>query len=621
MSAQLGVDGLVSGLDTQQIVAQLMRLERQPVVRLEQQRAQHRQADEAWAQMATKLQGLRSAADTLTRGGDLAAKTTVSSSNDSAVGVSPLGSAQISPGTTSLTVDQLATGSQQASLAEFTSPDAVVGQGTMTIRVGGQDLEIETVENATVQDLARIINDLDQGARAQVLKVGEDRYRLVITSTSTGQSGAVSVVGDHPGVGAMETTQTAQDALVTVGGIQVSRDTNQIDDLVDGVALDLRQAGTGPVVIGVERDLDAVTEQVGDLVDALNGVLSAVGTLGRTSQDPENRGPLAGDTTLRSIATRARDLVAQGVDTGDGVVALSVIGIELTRTGEVTFDEARFRQALDNDFDGTVALLARSAVTDGDHLANAQMTSRTTSGSYEVEVTQAATKAFAASAGYTASATDETFTVSTGQTVAEVTVAADATRDEAVAAINAALADAGMALEARADGAGIAIEATRYGSRDSFETDGAAALLGGELTGDGQDVAGTIGGEAATGNGRRLQASDGDPRGLSVEITVDEDTLANAGGSMALGTVSASAGFSGNVAELATRVAGSDGDVQRARSRLDRRINAVDDRIDRFESRLEIRHRTLMRQFTAMEQAMARLMDQGQWLQGQLPPA
>lgn len=620
MSSQLGVDGLVSGLNTQQIVSQLMRLERQPVMRLEQTRSQHRAADDAWARIATKLQAVQTSASAIADRSRTAATVAVTSSDESAVVATAVPGAQVSKGAVSLTVDRLATASQVASVAEFTSPDDVIGQGTMTIRIAGEDVQIETVDNATVKDLTRIVNDLDQGARAQVLKVGQDRYRLVITSAVEGTAGAVSVVGDHPGVGATETTRAAVDALVTVGGIQVSRPTNQIDDLVDGVQLDLRRSGTGPVTVDVRPDTDAVVAQVADLVDAMNSALSTVGELGATSADADSRGVLSSDASVRRVAASIRDVVAAGVDTGGGVTSLSALGVELTRTGEVTLDEGRLREALETDFDATVELLSRTATTDGPYLADPLSTSATATGSYDVVVTQAATRASDASAGYTAPVADETFTVSTVGGSADVTITAGATRQDAVDAINAAITGAGLALEARADGSGIAIESTRWGSSGDFSTAGAAAVLGGELSGTGQDVAGTIGGEAATGTGQRLRADVGDPAGLSVTVTVDAATLAGAGGQMQIGPVDAAEGFGGQVASLMDQLTDTGGVVDRARGRLERRIGSVDDQIQRHELRLDLRERTLMRQFTAMEQAMGQLIEQGNWLTSQLPP-
>ena len=66
--------------------------------------------------------------------------------------------------------------------------------------------------------------------------------------------------------------------------------------------------------------------------------------------------------------------------------------------------------------------------------------------------------------------------------------------------------------------------------------------------------------------------------------------------------------------------------IQRSRDAIDGRIRSYDDRIEAFEARLELRERTLRRQFTGLETALAQLQAQGQWLAGQLgsfsqPPA
>ncbi|MER3453162.1 MAG: flagellar hook protein, partial [Acidimicrobiia bacterium] len=66
MSSSLtSVDGLVTGLNTSQIIAQLMAIERRGVDRLQTRQKQYDARISAWDDIAAKVAGLRTALDAL----------------------------------------------------------------------------------------------------------------------------------------------------------------------------------------------------------------------------------------------------------------------------------------------------------------------------------------------------------------------------------------------------------------------------------------------------------------------------------------------------------------------------------------------------------------------------
>jgi flagellar hook-associated protein 2 len=60
------------------------------------------------------------------------------------------------------------------------------------------------------------------------------------------------------------------------------------------------------------------------------------------------------------------------------------------------------------------------------------------------------------------------------------------------------------------------------------------------------------------------------------------------------------------------------GSIDAVAERLDARVGAQNDRIERMEGRLERRREMLIRRFSALEEAMARAQTQMQWLTAQL---
>lgn len=611
MSA-ISFGGAVSGLDTNQMIQQLMHLERQPIRRLEADQQGFRDEVDAWSDFRGKLTTLSSAVEQFARQGSMEGRISATSSNEDIVEARE-GAGQAEPGSHSIAVEQLATRGQVASVETFDSPELELEAGTFELTVGTETVEIEIADGMTMDDLRRKINEADAGAQASIVMTGEGEYKLVLTSRNTGAANQVSVNStppDFPG-GDFEVTTEAQDALVNYGGVEVTRSTNVIDDLIQGVELDLQQAAPGqPVEVTVERDHDEIVDQVAEMVEAFNATVGKADQLTRTSQDEENRGPLSGDSTIRGIVNNMRNVIAQGVETEDGLRSYrDVLGIELTRSGELTLDESRLREALESDFDRVEAALARTASVDGDGVASAFAGRRVAEGDYDVEVLEPATRAEAGEA-YTEPAEAVDFTVTSGTTTADVTVADGLALDDAVASINTQLEDAGISrLEAAAEEGELVFRATSWGSSGDF-TIGAGVndLVDGEIDGayTGTDAEGTINGEEADGRGRTLRGT-GDADGLSVSLAPNAEVGDTA-------TVAVGAGFGGRLDEQLDLAAGRGGTVDRARDRIEGRISRIDDRIESYERRLEQRQRTLERQFTGMEQAIARLQDQQQGL-------
>ena len=63
---------------------------------------------------------------------------------------------------------------------------------------------------------------------------------------------------------------------------------------------------------------------------------------------------------------------------------------------------------------------------------------------------------------------------------------------------------------------------------------------------------------------------------------------------------------------------GGDSSIQGIKERIDTQKRGIDQRIDRFEDRLEVRRQNLIRKFTALEEALAQAQSEGAWIEAQL---
>lgn len=613
------IGGIASGLDTAAIVKQLMALERQPLNVMTNRRAAWQQADTAWGQINTKLSSVRSAVDALRDPAALAKAVTASSSNDGIAAIRVTGSPSV--GATSVTVDALAAAHRTSVGGAFAGATETVGAGELTIRgADGTALGRATfTEHTTLEDAARQLNAV-AGVRAQVVNTGAEGYRIVMTADGTGAAAAFTV--EAPAGHRFETAQVltqGSDAQLSMGGLSITRPTNVISDLYEG--LELRLTGVGEVSLNVERDIEASSKLVKNLVDAVNGALAELKKHGNTSATAGERGVLAGDSLVRSLSTELRGVVA-GLTVGGEYGTPSTIGISLTRDGKLTLDETKLRAAITKDPDAVAALVGRASSASDPGVA-VITTGRAAVGTYDLHIENPATAAQVTGAAYPADGAERSFTITTssGKAVEVELTAADTSATAAVTRINAALKAAGdqTVTASVVDGA-VKLTASRAGAASSFTVAGSGDL-GLDAVEPGTDVTGHLiedrgdGSDPVvhqlTGSGRTLTG----PTGSTVAGLVLSVPLGTTGPT---GQVTVADGLAGAFDRVLRSAEGTEGRIATARKNVQSRIKSANDQLAAAERRFELREITIRRQFTAMETALATLQSQGNWLAGQI---
>jgi flagellar hook-associated protein 2 len=597
-----------------------MQLERQPMFQLQRRQTDYETKNKTWDQIATKLNGVQDKLDALKMAQDWQRFTSVSSSNEAAVAVTTAGSASV--GSASFTVDRLATTHQSASAGTFAAMTDLVGAGDLTITVDGTDHTITTDAATTVSDVIGQIKSLDIGVSASLLFTGTSEAKLVLKAGVSGAAASFATSTDIASFGGFSVVEQGVDAQLTVGSgpgaLTIERSTNIIDDFVDGATITLKATTASPVDIAVSRDPDAAATAVKELVDSINGALSTIATATKAGSEDAAGGPLSNDSTARNLAINLRASLSSAVSATEGTYrTASSIGISLTREGTYTLDETKLKEALAEDFDAVGDLFERSSnVTDG-RIGIASVGSSVTDGSYDVQITRAASIAEVAGPDFTDSNKDNTFTIEQDGVVATVSIPKWSTITETIDAINAALTGAGIStVSASQVGNTIRLGDTRYGSAYSFTV--SANDYGLEGTFQGSDVAGTIGGLAATGSGRSLTGS-GSLSSMVLSIGATPAEVSAAGGTLALGSISVSAGIAGTLDNYLDTLTETGGVVDRARDRWDAQIELLKDRIEQFEDRLESREVALRRQYSALESTLARLNSASAGLFAALP--
>ena len=136
---------------------------------------------------------------------------------------------------------------------------------------------------------------------------------------------------------------------------------------------------------------------------------------------------------------------------------------------------------------------------------------------------------------------------------------------------------------------------------------------------NGVDVEGTINGEAATGTGQILVGdSDSDSiAGLSIRATITAAQLTTQGSDQ--GTVKITQGVADSLRRSLESITDPfEGLVATKEDAIQDTIDSAQDQIEAMEERLALTESTLLRQFTAMETAVAEMNSVGAFLGSQL---
>lgn len=258
-----------------------------------------------------------------------------------------------------VTVQQQAT-AQSLRSGAFANADTVVGTGTLRIGVGDQSFDIEMIEgDNALSSIASAINRAadNPGVSARVV-TADGGAHLILSSRNAGTDHTISVepIGGDGGLESLRFTgapgdglsqiQAAQDAIIEIDGLTVTRGSNSFDDVLPGVNLRLTDQKPGTAfTVDVQADLEKTVSRLSGLVSAYNATMGIARDVTRYDAATGRAGALQGDATLRGASSAMRNAVSAEV-TGNPLGVLSAIGFTTATNGNLTLDESKLRSAL-----------------------------------------------------------------------------------------------------------------------------------------------------------------------------------------------------------------------------------------------------------------------------------
>ena len=351
--------GLATGMDTESIISELMKIERFPIDRLKKDQAYYNNRLDAFSRLDGKLKGFLEKAEAIDTRAELKSPS-VNSSSEDYVSVTADSKAQL--GSYQLTVLDLAQQQKDVSQGYADKSASTFGTGSLSLTVAGvaSTITIDATNNS-LEGIAQAINDAELGVGAAVINDGTDTpYRLVLTGESVSNSFTLDASGLSGGTAAnptMSNTQVAQQAHFLLDGIDVYSDSNTVNSAVPGLSIELLKADDqATTTLNVSSDNDATTEKIKEFVTSYNEIITFIA-------DQKSAG-WGNDSAFRSIKRGLQNLLVS--QQGDGAyTSLSQIGFETQRDGTITLNSSSLSSALANDYDSVIGLFSGDGSVEG----------------------------------------------------------------------------------------------------------------------------------------------------------------------------------------------------------------------------------------------------------------
>jgi flagellar hook-associated protein 2 len=198
---------------------------------------------------------------------------------------------------------------------------------------------------------------------SDILAEGDAADRVIFANRNTGRriefrDLVIEDSAGRAGTAPRHLVQKGQDAILTIDGVKVQRETNQIDDAIKGVKLELKGASAGEIPLTVSRDYETITKRIVDLVEKYNELLKYINEQTRVVstgrlEDKNEVGALTGDITVMGLKNKLQTIMMNPYPTerGKELSLLAQIGISMGRTGSSWSDiRSGYLQVDENKF-------------------------------------------------------------------------------------------------------------------------------------------------------------------------------------------------------------------------------------------------------------------------------
>lgn len=216
-----------------------------------------------------------------------------------------------------LTISQLATAQKVSGASQSSQTDELGYSGTFSIGLeGGSTSDVTITSTMSLQDIVDTINAQTSttNVQASIVQVSSTSFQMVLTGTedaaditysSTSGDDILAKLGVTDSSGSFtDELQAAQAAEFTLDGIAMTRDTNDITDVLSGVTFSLLQETPDGATlnISIETDTSQIQSTLETFVTNYNAFRDEVIAQQKTATDgtADSSAVLFGDGTMRN---------------------------------------------------------------------------------------------------------------------------------------------------------------------------------------------------------------------------------------------------------------------------------------------------------------------------------
>ncbi len=268
------LQGLTTGIDTSQLISQLMAVERRSLNLYTERQKTWDERKDALSTLETKLSDLKSSISALSDADQLRAFSAASSNSDIVTAEASYNSFE---GNHTVVVNQLATSERWVHTAGLKYAEDYVGEGTFIYSYNNKETSITTTETTTLDELVGLINNdaNNPGVTASLLYYN-NAYHLVLNGNDAGSDYRISVNSSSSQV-------LEADSEFTVNGDNATLNTSIID--LDQFGDSFLEGGEVIEITGTDHNGNAIKQvnlsvtrntKLSHLVDEINDAFDGI---------------------------------------------------------------------------------------------------------------------------------------------------------------------------------------------------------------------------------------------------------------------------------------------------------------------------------------------------------
>ncbi len=389
--AEISIPSLLSqsNNDWTKQIDSVLEKERAPVQRLETQRDEYQNKHRIWTSIRRQITQLSQDAKILYQFGNPFTEREVQVSDDRILtATSKTGS---SLANYDLKIQHLA--QPERLVTDTLSKDFVVPDGNYHFKLGDEEVSFHFNEKTLENFVDRLNTDASGMMRAFLVRVRENEHVLGINSLMSGADKSIEfndAAAEFANRSNMHVIRKATDALVSIDGIVVERDSNTIDDIIPAITLELHKVSEEDVQIQVQPNKESAKRAIVQFVGMYNQTMRDIHILTRNKpeiideisyfteeereQAHERLGLLIGDASLNRLANQLQSNVRASNLQSRNIPELENIGIQSQAfsqdnpggnlLGYLDIDEEKLDDALKNNYENVARIFGNDRNND-----------------------------------------------------------------------------------------------------------------------------------------------------------------------------------------------------------------------------------------------------------------